>query len=332
MKKRIIMLLLLALTVSLFGCGTQPEATVPPLDENRTVQHYLLTGATYYGSDGTTVRSYAFDYDEHGRMINESLNFVVLPELSYEKTYGYNAYGRLNSVDYAEESPWAHTYYTYEYTDGGLVAAYDGEDKVYRFTYDAEGRMVEMNMEHKTNPSVKENATCEYDKNGRLSKVSHNTHSETWVDYSLSYDDQGRVIRYEDGSTSSNYVYEYDEEGRLIRMYNEGYRNWENHDTDWNCTYDENGKLTAIDAPELVYSEPEYFIDQNGNIEKICWDDGTWVEFAYKATEISAEQAETMPAYVGFFGERLSVVDYADHIEDYFLPKIHLEIYVDIKY
>ena len=52
MKKRITMLLLLALTVSLFGCGTQPEATVPPLDENRTVQHYLLTGATYYGSDG----------------------------------------------------------------------------------------------------------------------------------------------------------------------------------------------------------------------------------------------------------------------------------------
>ncbi|MBQ5887282.1 MAG: hypothetical protein IIW82_06500, partial [Clostridia bacterium] len=192
--------------------------------------------------------------------------------------------------------------------------------------------MVEMNIEHKTNPSVKENAICEYDKNGRLSKVSHNTHLETWVDYSLSYDDQGRVIRYEDGSAFSNYVYEYDEDGRLIRMYNEGYRNWENHDTDWNCTYDENGKLTAIDAPELVYSEPEYFIDQNGNIEKICWDDGTWVEFAYKATEISAEQAEAMPAYVGFFGERLSVVDYADHIEDYFLPKIHLEIYVDIKY
>ena len=360
MKKWIAMLLLLALMAGMYGCAAQPEATEPsttaptqttqpptdapteppteppavpptepptepPLDENRIVQCYLLTEVKQYRKDGTVQDTYQYDFDDHGRIIYSCHEDDSIYTVNSEETYVYDTNGRLICEDQFIK-------YTYTYTDEGRVAvctAYRNDGvNIFRFTYDAEGRITELGMEV-SYIDFKGKIVCRYDDKGRLVEIVNGTAYQAF-----SYDAQNRVIQYAeyfDGELDSAYLYEYDQADRLIRMVNKEYEGRENFDADWNCTYDENGKLTAIDAPDYVIDAPEYSIDKNGNIEKVQRENGSWIEFKYEMIEVTAKEAAAMPVYWDIFGDIPSAKDYVNHIEDWFLPRIPYLFYVSTK-
>ena len=292
--------------------GPTVSPTEPPLDENGIVQCYLLTEVKKYWPDGKLIETNRYQFDEHGRIVYKCRVDGILDTVSMEYAYAYDDHGRLISEG---QIGYDSINYIYQYSDEGRVLACTEKtyysETVRRFSYDAKGRVIEMTTEVSDSNF---RTTFRYDDKGRLVGIG-DAYGEVF-----SYDEQNRVTQHVDNLYNSAYRYEYDNAGRLTRMV-KGLADEKDYDTDWNCTYDDSGKLIAIDAPDCLEIALEYTVDENGNVTTLWKGNGIWMEFHYEMIEVTAKEAASMPVCRNVFYDGPSKTDYVGHMEDYYLPK-----------
>lgn len=186
-----------------------------------------------------------YTYDRRGRMIKQSdikKGEFFTSSFSYDKAgrllqstdqsgnvtaYSYDALNRIVSI---KDPAGASTLYSYDNTDN-LLSLTDGMGRTTRFSYDRNGRLISETMPMGTAISYS------YDTLGRLSMKKDANNQKTRYNYDIngrlvsttlfdqtgnpvktvrfSYDIFGRMLSYDDGTTSG--LIDYDKLGRKIR-------------------------------------------------------------------------------------------------------------------
>ena len=208
MKKTINILLILLLTLCVFGCANNggnntAEGNDPSKQEETIKDEWLCTRITYYNTDGSIASYIVNTYDEDGRLLNNE-EYNVNNELISTTKSTYDEKGRESE------------YVLYD-AKGNIditgVYEYDDQDRVIKETdYHGDG-------------TVADYFTYEYDPNGNIIHSENKTEDEELsmkIDYE--YNDQGEVAKtYYDfyGYDTWYYVFEYSN-GVLVRrtMYN----------------------------------------------------------------------------------------------------------------
>ena len=221
MKKTITLILSLALMLSLLaGCGEKSAKKDAPAGET--------SGESTNAGDLQTVyvQSTINRYDESGR-------------LDDSWTQEYDANGNMIKMT---EQGYTHTY-----------------------TYDSGNRMTDR-LTTRSDGSVYQHYTYQYDANGNQI-LRTEEYSEYHYEYATSYNDQGlrtEVVCTQNGKLFSTDTYSYDEQGRVVD-YVDGTMNSRTH-----YVYTDNtvAEQDVSDDGSKVYEETVYTYDENGKLLK----------------------------------------------------------------
>ncbi len=239
-----------------------------------------------YSNGNTGTYTYTYEYDSNGALIKaieplESANPIFG---IYSTTYSYNDSGELIQRIAEIESNGSANY----------------EKIIFDYTYDSNGNLIK---EVQTASYTPQTSSGKYEYNGNGDIISYveidknnAEYSGTYDDGTYTYDDDGKLIRTDIGSTVR--TYEYNEEGYRTVMVR--YYGTDKHTTLYEYQYNQEAvskgkyisKMTVTEkSSDDNASDPvEYYYDSNGNITRILEIHDNWT-FRY---EIEYEYDETV--------------------------------------
>lgn len=156
----------------------------------------------------------------------------------------------------------------YEYDDyGNIISHKTAMNDSYSYIRDAEGRIIMINYK---SPNVSAllsldhiDISLSYDEQGRLVKIE-----DRWKgNQDFWYDEQGFLIKTTDSSGDIKYTFFYDEHGRLQYRYTKGDKDYETE-----YSYDEHGKLIKVKYFEYPWNQGRYSMfvyDASGKIVSV---------------------------------------------------------------
>ncbi len=303
MKKTVTILVSLTLLLSLFsGCGSNTGSTAAGNDAGKVttpggeqsdglVSVYLLETKTA-GPNRIVLRS--CKYDEKGNLVEEDRD-------GYRYTYVYDQNNRNIEWTRQRADGSVHQKNTYQYDENGneilQVEDYSEYHFEYKSTYNDKGQLIEVvctrNGEHF------DTDTYTYDDQGRVTQYTDGTMRV------IRYVYEGNTTRKQelnnDGSVDEENVYTYDDNGKLIR------EEYIVEGETWNYreyTRDENGKVLERQYYELEDGAVEaerktvYTYDDNGNLtQEKFYEDGELSEqhtYTYVELKVTPERAEEL--------------------------------------
>jgi hypothetical protein len=275
---------------------------------------YVMVKQTRF-SGGEKMWQQEYEYDEAGRLLSVSkdlaehedvwndqlgvFEYIALPCDGVEdqrSEYEYDEYGQLTEQNSIE---WRGSY-EYDYDDDGHIDSYDfsyfssmDNSSTYEVSY--HGDNIE-SITYKGNdiPLIE----LEYDKKDRLTAViKYEREATTRYEYSykgdhlVSFETYWGNAVHTDKNEEKNYQLfsgrEYEYDGDLLiqeTIYDEmGYRQKIKY------KYDDEGFLKK---KTLYGSEISFECDEQGNIIKAKYEDGSYIKYEYEAIEVTPEQAD----------------------------------------
>lgn len=292
MKKLLSMVMLLALTLSLFGCSTpngnsgkDNSSTDNGHKDDGLVSVWLVTSITSYEADGSNgFNRKTYTYTDKGLPLTMTNDSGPVEEF-YNEELGLYEYirqpfdGNIDSyVEYFYNEQGDYLYYAQtrktfningEETSSDYFA--DGKDANYTYHYDANGRVEYADIYpsligggHGDEP-YGAMRYC-YDDSGNLIEIYYEslTDEKTKWNYDFRYDDQGRLI----GSTvrpqeaCRYYQYEYDNAGRLTYLsLSMGY-----HQTPLDDLHVSESSYNGGNTALSLMGETSFVYDEDGNL------------------------------------------------------------------
>lgn len=224
MKRTLSLLLILLLTIPLFGCNEQQD---PPAPTNHAgedlVSIRVLTAEISHAADGTRGHyKKEYDYDSTGLLMTSTHDTGERIE-SWDETQ--SAY----IIRYLPYDGTIDTLEQYTYDDHGGMIDYVYQQGDFRedhaaqrrtFTYDSDGRPQKLTYGLESDPSITQELHYSYDAGGALLEIRRQDgeRADTLVD--LSYDDQGRLIQvcYHADAQIRRVGYSYDQQGNITQV------------------------------------------------------------------------------------------------------------------
>ncbi len=234
-----------------------------------------VTETTYAGGAESTRTQTRYDYDDAGHVLSREVTYTDEAASSSANTitsnYEYDNTGLLTVITTPQSESTGRELFDYD-EHGHLITimqTYDLEasSKTYfmRFEYNADDLPIAATSE-KNDPDPATVETWSYDGDGRLAAFSVLPMGEgvaNLMDYTLSYDDAGRVstvacapgdyvtARYGEVAKAgydAEVTYTYDEQGKCSEAHATGsYTYGDEFVTSATCGYDEDGNLTRVD-------------------------------------------------------------------------------------
>lgn len=305
MKKSITILLSLVLLLSLLsGCGstaggntsagngTENAGTSGGGQADDRVTVYLLE-TKENGSNGAALQS--CKYDEAGNLVEENRG-------GYRYVYVYDQENRNIEWTRYRADDSVHQKNTYQYDEKGNVILKVEESGGYRFeykgTYNEKGQLVEEVCTRNGEPF--DTDTYTYDDQGRVVEYCDGTYSTYHYVY------EGNVTRKQvlnkKGDVSEEWVYTYDDNGKLVKEeYWEDGELWtvDEYVRDTSGKAMEHNRYDADDGEKKLETKTVNTYDEKGNLtEKKQYDDENQLvtHYVYKYTElkVSAQRAEEL--------------------------------------
>ncbi|PIZ54284.1 hypothetical protein COY24_04150, partial [Candidatus Uhrbacteria bacterium CG_4_10_14_0_2_um_filter_41_21] len=255
--------------------------------EIRTSVAYEDTGSIYSAAD-TSKSDINVDYDRAGKKLSVSDDVgtvlhdydgretTVTDEEGNQKTYTYDARGRLIRVDEIEDGATYSTSYEFD-SAGNLIGLEDSQGNVREFTYDWGGRRLTAGDLHSPSTSSYGTWTYTYDYNGNV-KSATNPNGDT-INYG--YDGLGRLkAENSQATTGTDITFTYDTATNGIGKLAEARRGW----VASVYSYDEQGK-TASETMTIgsnTYTT-SYEYDYQGNITSTEYPGGKVLDQFYNA-------------------------------------------------
>lgn len=252
-----------------------------------------------YSYDGDSpMRVYATvqrEYDEHGNVTVHSDPKYALTAIN--GSYAWN-YSGIKPEDY--EFTYANSTVSsaptcFEYDKAGNITRIyakteEYEQDLFLFEYDKNGRLTKEIIAQITGDVFEKNYAYE---NGRLTSVQTRVGQYIGMD-SDQWDDNLQVqftwkLEYVGNLLSSITCYDRNDVKREVRRF----------------SYDSKGNLAKTEATysydnDQVTETKTYTCDAHGNVVKAVSDDGSWVEYTYKAMEVTNQQAVNYRRRMGF--------------------------------
>ncbi len=260
MKKTITLILALTLMLGLFtGCGEKAKETTPSAGDTANPNAGGNTGANTGDLQSVYVQQTMERYDEDGRLddcwtkeYDANGNMIKMTESGYIHTFTYDANNRMTDrlVTRADGSTYLH--YTYQYDENGNQTLRTEDYSEYYYEY-----------------------TSTYNDQGLRTQEVCTQNGEHFRTDTYSYDEQGRVVDYVEGTMSRTHYLYTDNTTTEQDVSDDGSRVYEYTV----YTYDANGKLLKEEffADGELEDYDEYTRDASGNaLEKRSYsvDDG----------------------------------------------------------
>ena len=337
MKKLIALTLALLLLLAMAGCQKDEKSA-----DNGAL--YVMTRESYYDEDGICWKRLDYTYDDAAQMLEMNVYLIerqqiLDPEWNYYVDY-YDANSPLNLYGTVQreydENGNITAYSNPEFIWFGLNGIYDwsyenGRPEGYTFTYEnVDTSLVQACFEYDKSGNIvriynirdndeRDAVLYEYDKAGRLTREITASKDGFVCEKTYTYENgclssvQLRMgtCFYGDGSAhwadnlsvSCTYKFRYDGKKNLTEV--------EYYDAESDCVetakcyYDANGYPTEVQTDGET--QAVFTCDEHGNITKIEYADGTFVEYEYKAMKVTAQQA-------AYYRRRLGIDNRSDHV------------------
>lgn len=300
MKRLVVLILTGCLLLSLASCSL--------LQKKQTL--YVVTGQKQY-VDGQLQSSATFEYDDHGRPLAVEMQRTNAGYMKSELTY--DQYGNVIRETVEQYHP---DYLSFQYQDTAdcrlsytkglltraelmqdgeriseLILHYDDQDRLILVEYDPQ-------KEDKIGGTWQ---NFSYDRDGNLIR-------ETWCrmiklrgrwqcrydQIRYSYDDQGRLTelcRLSSQETTEQILLP-EETETLEFIVSDKYHYFFYYDSEGRLAYVGDGAEDTYPGGSAdVYSDKNYTFDENGNLVRVQYDEGRWVEYTYEAIQVSREDA-----------------------------------------
>ena len=301
MKRKIAFWLcvLLVLSMALLGCNSNKNGDAVTTPESTPIS----TTPSDNPPTGTPVETDEALYNRalsllaEGKLEDAYAIFLSIQDYADVPTYLSYFVFRAEEHTYQTFDPQygTHSIYRYQYDECGRVLftdMMDGETKVgseHFNEYDEHGRLIATGfMVGETRTQV---TTYEYDEKGRpiLQKDAGGT-------ISLEYDEQDRIVKRVRAWWTQNdtTLYAYDEQGNLIeQIYQPADTSWwDKYTWEYNAYGDaikrtiqtftqEGDSQTIVDTVVHTYGNKEKEYDENGNLTKVVYEDGSYTAYEY---------------------------------------------------
>jgi RHS repeat-associated protein len=225
-------------------------------DETSASYVYDLVGKIQQASDPTG--TYAFAYDNMGRLIGTSTQYTSLPGYNFQNSYGYDAASNRTSLTAPDGSTNSYSYDTLNRMTT-LTNSLTGQ---FGFGYDALSRRTQLTRPNGVNTSYS------YDSASHLLSVLHQAGSTTLDGASYTYDYAGNRTSKTNDLNGTTWNYGYDATYELLQVTHNG-------STKESFSYDAVGnRLSSSAVPSYSYnpsneltsnSSGSYTYDANGN-------------------------------------------------------------------
>jgi RHS repeat-associated protein len=225
-------------------------------DETSASYVYDLVGKIQQASDPTG--TYAFAYDNMGRLIGTSTQYTSLPGYNFQNSYGYDAASNRTSLTAPDGSTNSYSYDTLNRMTT-LTNSLTGQ---FGFGYDALSRRTQLTRPNGVNTSYS------YDSASHLLSVLHQAGSTTLDGASYTYDYAGNRTSKTNDLNGTTWNYDYDATYELLQVTHNG-------STKESFSYDAVGnRLSSSAVPSYSYnpsneltsnSSGSYTYDANGN-------------------------------------------------------------------